>query len=366
VYSRQAIEVAETLDAKPILVASYHNISQVYAITGRLDAARQALDQALTFSRAAGNVRHLSFTLLLAGLLRNWEGAYTEASHRLSDSLRLARENNLMLEISLGHFIYGITLTGKGDFDQALTTLEAGLALTEKVGDEYQRPKILNSLGWLYSECGNLDRALDLNRQGAEMARKLGYPEPIANAELNLGDIFLAQGDLALAREFLDGVDRLTHDPATSDWMKWRYSTHLFASLGDLWLARGDPARAQGFAEQCLEIATRTNSRKYMVKGWRLKGDIAFAHRQWDEAEHWLRQALQLAQTVGNPTQLWKTHLAIGRLHTEVKRPEQVRQAYSAACEVIDRVKAHLQNPELRASLDHSSLIQQVYAEGRA
>jgi tetratricopeptide (TPR) repeat protein len=126
---------------------------------------------------------------------------------------------------------------------------------------------MLNGLGWLYSECGNLDRALDLNRQGAEMARKLGYPEPIANAELNLADCFLAQGDLVLAREFLDGVDRLTHDPATSDWMKWRYSMHLFASLGDLWLARGDPARAQEFTDRCLDIATRTNSRKYMVKG---------------------------------------------------------------------------------------------------
>jgi hypothetical protein len=28
-------------------------------------------------------------------------------------------------------------------------------------------------------------------------------------------------------------------DPATSAWMQWRYSMHLFASLGELWLARG-------------------------------------------------------------------------------------------------------------------------------
>jgi hypothetical protein len=74
-----------------------------------------------------------------------------------------------------------------------------------------------------------------------------------------------------------------------------------------------------------------------------------------------LRQALQLAQTVGNPTQPWKTHLAIGRLHAEARPPEQARKAYGAAREVIDRVKANLQNPELRASLDHSPLIQQVY-----
>lgn len=105
----------------------------------------------------------------------------------------------MMIALFVGHLVYGFTLTGKGDFDEALTTLEEGVALAEKVGEEDQRARMLNSLEWLYSECGNLDHALDLNRQGAEMARKLGYLETIANAEINLADCFLAQGDLALA-----------------------------------------------------------------------------------------------------------------------------------------------------------------------
>jgi len=164
-----------------------------------------------------------------------------------------------------------------------------------------------------------------------------------------------------MARELLDGVHRLVRDPATSDWNKWRYSMHLFASLGELWLARGDPAKAREFAEQCLELATRTNSRKYLVKGWRLKGESAMARRQWDEAEGMLRQALTIAQAIGNPTQLWRTHLAVGRLHAATKKPERARQAFLSAREVIDRVKASLQNPGLRASLENSPLIRHVY-----
>jgi tetratricopeptide (TPR) repeat protein len=208
---------------------------------------------------------------------------------------------------------------------------------------------------------GDLGRALDLNRRGAEEARQGGDAESIANAELNLGDIFLAQGDFPLAQEYLDGVYRLVHHPATSDWMKWRYSMHLFASLGDFWLARGEPAKAQEFAAQCLDIATRTSSRKYLVKGWRLLGEIALACRQRDEAVGLLQQALTLAQTIGNPTQLWKTHLALGRLHAAARQPEQARQAYRATRAVIERVKAHLRNSELRAGLEKSSLIQHVY-----
>jgi len=60
---------------------------------------------------------------------------------------------------------------------------------------------------------------------------------------------------------------------------------------------------------------------------------------------------LALAQVVGNPTQLWKTHLPLGRLHTETQHPEQEKQEYSAAREVIDRVRESLQEPGLCASL---------------
>jgi tetratricopeptide (TPR) repeat protein len=151
----------------------------------------------------------------------------------------------------------------------------------------------------------------------------------------------------------LDGVHRLVQDPATSAWMQWRYSMHLFASLGEFWLARGETGRAQEYASQCLNIATRTNAGKYLARGERLQGEIALARHQRDEAAAWLRRALARAQALGNPTQLWKTHVALGRLQTEARRPEQARQAHDAACQVIEQVKARLQNPALRISLEH-------------
>jgi tetratricopeptide (TPR) repeat protein len=312
-------------------------------------------------SRESGDVLHESFSLCFTGLATNWAGNYEEASRLVSDGLRIARENNLLAPLLYGLFMQGVTLTGKGDYDAALATLEEGLALSEKVGDEIQRHRMLNSLGWLRMECGDLDGAVELSRQGAEGARKRGDPETIANPEINLGDIFLAKSDLTLANEFLDGVHRLVKDPATSEWMRWRYSTHLFASLGDLWLARGDYAKAREFCDHCLDIATRTQSKKNLVKAWRLKGEIAQARRHWDEAENAFRQALTIAVSIANPTQLWKSHLALGRLLTQTKKPESAQQAFQAAREVIDRIKGSLQNPGLRASLEAAPMIQRIY-----
>jgi tetratricopeptide (TPR) repeat protein len=303
----------------------------------------------------------LTLSLSLAGQFEAWVGTYAEAARLQAESLQIAREHNLLIPLLVDLFRYGLTLTAKGDYDAGLGIFEEGLSLSEKVGDEVYRQRLLNSMGWLHIEVGDLNRAFDLNRRRAEGAYQRGDHEPIANAEINLGYVFLAKGDLSLAQEVLEGVHGLVNDPATSEWQRWRYSIHLFASLGELWLARGETVKAREFAEQRMELATHTNSRKYLVKGWRLQGEIALAHGRWDEAESMLRQALVIAQAIGDPAQFWKTLFVFGRLYTEANRPEQAQQACHAAREIIDQVKANLQNPGLRASLENSSMVRHVY-----
>ena len=68
-----------------------------------------------------------------------------------------------------------------------------------------------------------------------------------------------------------------------------------------------------------------------------------------------------MAQAIGNPTQLWKTHIAYGHFYTAIRKPEMAQQAYGAARQVIDRIKASLQNPGLRASLENSPLVRHIY-----
>jgi len=112
---------------------------------------------------------------------------------------------------------------------------------------------------------------------------------------LNLADIFIAKGDLTLAGELLEGVQALVRAPSTSEWMRWRYSTHLLASLADLALTRGDHAAAEAQATECLERATLSQSQRYVVRGWRVRGQIALAERRWDAAEHAPGEAITVA-----------------------------------------------------------------------
>jgi class 3 adenylate cyclase/tetratricopeptide (TPR) repeat protein len=358
--AREAIRLAELAGNSSALAGGHLATGLVLEMTGRLDEAGEKFDRVIRISRASGDVVNQSWALVYSAEIKGWEAAFDEASRLYAEGIRLARGGNVLLPLLEGLFMWGINLTGQGEYDRALGMLKEGLALAEKVGDENYTPHYLNSLGWLHIECGDLDRAWTLNRRAAEGARARQDDESISNAELNLGDIALITGDLPLAADILEAVHRQVGNPRTSEWMRWRYSIHLFASLAELELARGDLARAREFADRCLELATRTNSRKYLVQGWRLHGEIARARRRWEEGEAALRQALGLAHAIGAPTSLWKTHRAVGRLHDEAGRSVPARAAYRAARAVIDQVKGGLRNPALRASFDRAAHIRHV------
>jgi tetratricopeptide (TPR) repeat protein len=142
--------------------------------------------------------------------------------------------------------------------------------------------------------------------------------------------------------------------------MRFRYTIRLAASQGALCLARGDVDGARRHAEQCLEAATRTSSRKNLVKGWRLTGEIAQAQRRWDDAEPALRRALALAEAIGNPPQLWLTHLALARLAQARGRTDDARREAARGQAVVASVLARLQDAPLRASLERAAAVREL------
>jgi transcriptional regulator with AAA-type ATPase domain/tetratricopeptide (TPR) repeat protein len=361
-FARAALTVAEPAGALAVQGRAYFTIGFVRAVTGVLDESQAALDKAMSLSSAAGDAVHRSLSLSTVGLLRNWEGDYEAAVHLQDEALVLARDRGLLVPLLFSCFLRGLTLTGKGNYDKAFAAFTEGLALSERVGDEAIHHRLLNCLGWLYAELGDLDEAEALNKTSAQIGRRRRDPGTQPNAELNLGDIVRARGDLPLAQELYDGVHRYWKDPATSQWMRFRYSIRMFASMGELALARGDLAAARTYSSECLDLATRTGSRKNLVKGWRLAAELERAQRDWDRAEQHLRTALALAASVGNPVQYWRTELALGQLLSDAGRPDEAREAFQRAYLRMQSVRETLCHERLRAAFEKSGELRLVRA----
>jgi tetratricopeptide (TPR) repeat protein len=178
---------------------------------------------------------------------------------------------------------------------------------------------------------------------------------------VNLGDAFLAKGDLALAGEKFDEARRIAEDPKTREWMKWRYTLHLHASLGEYWRARGDDRRAAELAERSLAISGPTRSLKYVGRALRPLGDIARRDRRWDDAERTLLESATVARAIAHPNERWKTELALARLHAATGRGEAASAALAAARQTVDGLRSGVRDARLLARLTEGPQIRHVF-----
>ncbi len=142
--------------------------------------------------------------------------------------------------------------------------------------------------------------------------------------------------------------------------MKWRYMQHCCHSLGELWLTKGDTEKALRFAEECLQLAVPTESRKNIIKDWRLQGQVYCTQGRLTEAEAVLQKALTLAKEIGNPPQLWKSYQALGELYEKQGTTEQAHSAYASALEGIDRVASQLQDQEIKQTFLAAGPVQEI------
>ena len=307
------------------------------------------MTEALRVSREAGETGREGFNLILLGQLHNWKGEYEQALQCLEQGFTIGQAHDLQLIVIWIVWERGLTHGGKGDYAAALAALQEALALSDRLGDKIFKCRVLNTLGWVYGELYNLEAAIRYNQEGAEASYKVGDPEIIGMRRLIWAMTTCSWATWSrpstIWRRSTD--DTQQRGKWGEEWMKWRYSQHLYHSLGELWLTKGNAAQALEFAEECLKLAEPTMSRKNLVKGWRLKGQALLAQGQGEQAEASLSQALTMARQVGNPPQLWKTYQALGALYESQADLERARAAYQSALEVIAGVAERLQDQEL-------------------
>ena len=283
------------------------------------------------------------------GLIEYWRGHFDKAVgilENLSDDAARMVTNRLY-----NWWVRGMTLAARGDYESALAWLHKALDMCERVGDWQVRPRVVNTVGWVFAELEDHQQALEWNQSGVQLVGIVGMPdaEIEMNVRLNLGDNLVALGRPDEAEEQFARAETVARNPEPDQqWLRWRWSMHCFASYGELWLDRSEPGKALAYAQKCLATAEETSSTKYLARGRRLQGRVLLAQGHVDDAERELLAALSVATDLANPPQLWRTHGAIGDLRRAQGRAQDARRAYGEALSVIESVAAGLTDKELR------------------
>lgn len=298
----------------------------------------------------------------ILGFIQHWWGRSPEATRTLRRMSEPAGRN--VANRLWNGWAESLALATMGNYEEAIHLLETLQSTSERFGDVLIRPRVFNTLGWVYGELQDYRLGLKWNQASVDFLQGIpGFPHPDVepHARINLGDYLVALGRPDEAEAQLQAAEAVCRSPRPADrWMAWRSSQHLFHSYGELWLARGDLERARAYADECLDLALFNSSAKNVVKGRRLRGQILLAGGRTKEAEAELADALAIATEVGNPPQLWKTHAAIGELRCAQGRPEEARRAYGEALAVIERVAVSLKNDQLKDTFVHSEHVETI------
>lgn len=304
----------------------------------------------------------------MGALPANWSGRFDEALAHLGRWWPAVEETHQVLNAVQSKWIEGLARGGRGEYEQAFAALHEALALCERTGEVVIASRCINSVGWLYCELQNHERAIEWNTRGMLAAQAIQSPDPEveSNARLNLADSLTALGRFDEAEAHYAWVEAVYRNPRPQDeFALWLYSQHLLHSFGELWLRRDDPAKALGYAEECIERAEATGRAKNVVKGRRLRAQVLLRHGDLAGADAENARALEIAREIGNPPQLWKTLATLGEVRHAQGRTGEALAAYTDAMTVIESVAEGLGDADVRRTLLASPQVRKIQERTR-
>lgn len=207
--------------------------------------------------------------------------------------------------------------------------------------------RLTNSLGWFYSELGNIAKAVKYDQMGYELGRAAKVSNAEISSLINLGMDYIRLEQLDRARTLMEEtLDRVEREAFGSH--RWRWKIRLLVGLGQLWKMEQEPEKALQFLNQGLRLAVDTGSRKYITEAKGLRGEILLANGQIEESFRELQEALNIAQEMASPTLMWRTAQLLGRAYIHHQDTNSASATYQLALNTITTLTDQISNKELR------------------
>jgi len=181
----------------------------------------------------------------------------------------------------------------------ALDVLDEAIRLAERVGDRRWPSRLRNTQAWLLCEIQDLQAALRLDTEAAQIASELGDIEGECNSHINAARDHLALGEPARSLAHFCEAERLHR---TDFWFQWVYHPRLEGELASYWITQGNLEQARAHAA----ISREGKNPKRRAWAHKLQGDIALLEHRIKDAGREYGDALRLVEQFPCPIIEWR------------------------------------------------------------
>jgi tetratricopeptide (TPR) repeat protein len=347
----EAEALARALDDRGRLVRVLALMAQVLVVTGDLDGAIAAGQQAIDLATELGDSalqRQASNNL---GLACYAIGDFGRAAELLRQSVESAdRESGTSSIVSriASRAMLAITLSDLGAFAEGRRYGEEALRLATLEGRGDTPANACSRLGRLYLDKGDLAHAIWVLEQGLVLCRASGDWDFLRSTAASLGYAYALQGRLAEGRALLEeGIRAGIRMGGMGNHARW------VAWLSEVCRLAGHSDEAWQHARQALDLARRLKARGDEARALHQLGAVHAHANPPDvaQAEAHYQQALALADALGMRPLVAHCHLGLGTLYATTGQREQARTELWTAIEMYRAMDMTFWQPQAEALL---------------
>jgi tetratricopeptide (TPR) repeat protein len=291
-----------------------------------------------------------AFARFQLAMVAEWTGAYEDAVSRGTRALAMGRQLRLPEVIVFSTWFLGKARCCIGEYGAAIAMLEEAFHVCDRIGDRAWKSRLLNTLGWCFAEIGDVERARPYNERAAVIAREIGDPEILANADINLSANHLALGHIDRALGYLEPIEDALARPG-DPWMRWRYQLHAVHTRGEIELANNLPERALARADDELRGARQHRAPKLATRALALRAAALLVLDRRDEVDAALREALAIAEQIGHRRAVVHAHRLLAETARRSGHAAQAAAHAAQARVVSEQLAGSLTDDDLRRHL---------------
>jgi tetratricopeptide (TPR) repeat protein len=323
----RAFKLAQPAGSNSAIASSEFILVCTRWCAGELAEAEALFDLAIPVLLRSGPPLFTLTAVSFRGSVHAMLSQYDEADRALDWADSRAQELGASYDRLRSLFHKARVLGNRGRTSDGLDVLDEAIRLAERVGDRRWRPRVGNTQAWLLWEGQDVEAALRLDTEAAQMAREFGDIESGCNSHINVARDHLALGQPARALEHLRQADQLH---STDFWFRWVYQPRLEGELASYWITQGDFKQAGLFAAVSLE----GKNPKRRAWAHKLQGDIAVLEDRVEDAGREFDAALRLIEQFPCPTIEWQILKAAAKL-AGLRRGFSTRDALRARAQTV-------------------------------
>ncbi len=293
---------------------------------------------------------------------RLWEqwGDWSSARHCMERAVAIQQEADYPHgEMVALNALASILRRDEDRHQEAIPLYQRALEIARQLGDEQAQAGILNNLGLVQYETGDLVSARPNLEQALQLARQQGNRGRVGRVRHNLGSLAWSQGRLADAERDFSAALEICRE--RSDRVG---EAETLSSLGITWEAQGRWEEATKAYRQALKVLQKVGDHHGQAQVLTNLGNVAWLRNRYDEAVHYYESGLAVARSLGDAQLEGSLLGGLGDVYRSMGRmaeaEETLRQALARKAAAGDQRSQSITYLELGALLHQSKRLEEA------